>query len=544
MIKYDYRLERDESTERTVFRPRNFPTELDDLTYIEGPNSSGKSTLLNIVALGLYGLKKDRLNPALREKLRNLMAAEHQRLTFELTINNALSGLQISSKKSDPKMPEIELLEIKNGKSTKLSSDAFSRKYNLIYDIPDNPTERLKQLTIEIRNVQMVVGNKIGALRNSILNAIVEIKDAKDPMKLEEFRKIFKSEKEGLDQFREKILFYGELIDRLEKYASCVFYKEYSGNLSRLLNTLDRVEEQKKQSRKKSKKIGKELEELLKKIKTNISILEDKYNKVTFLIAKLIPAGEKHRLKLWKEISIRDEIYNSEFHDLIRKESKHFEMILRSLLEEDENEKSFQEATVFNDLLELLSHYQSSTVVIPGLEKTIPEFIEILKDKVSFYDNIRIRHQNIETAVSSLVDLRRIRDETIQGCIPTYRELSAQLESSDKETGDFYEEDHKEKLDPQIKRYQEKMDYYKRELAKKDIDEMQLDLVLTQLRSIKELSPYFVFTEDQLIKKTFELKHEYLDLKNRKRKRNNRCISTERKSKNWRKKRNTNTSST
>jgi ABC-type transport system involved in cytochrome c biogenesis ATPase subunit len=73
MIEFDYTLERDyaisgdNKTEKRVFRPSGIPTQLDNLVYIEGPNACGKSTLLNIIALGLHGLKKESLNPALRK---------------------------------------------------------------------------------------------------------------------------------------------------------------------------------------------------------------------------------------------------------------------------------------------------------------------------------------------------------------------------------------------------------------------------------------------------------------------------------------------
>ena len=58
MIIYDYEIKRfNKSGEFEVFKPEKIPRELDNIVYIEGPNSSGKSTLLNLIALGLHGLE-------------------------------------------------------------------------------------------------------------------------------------------------------------------------------------------------------------------------------------------------------------------------------------------------------------------------------------------------------------------------------------------------------------------------------------------------------------------------------------------------------
>ena len=49
MIKVDYRIERNEGDEVNIYAPKLIPNELPNVVYIQGPNSSGKSTLLNII---------------------------------------------------------------------------------------------------------------------------------------------------------------------------------------------------------------------------------------------------------------------------------------------------------------------------------------------------------------------------------------------------------------------------------------------------------------------------------------------------------------
>lgn len=55
MIKIDYLIERQEGDEFEKYGPTIIPTELPNVVYIQGPNSSGKSTLLNMIALAFFG---------------------------------------------------------------------------------------------------------------------------------------------------------------------------------------------------------------------------------------------------------------------------------------------------------------------------------------------------------------------------------------------------------------------------------------------------------------------------------------------------------
>ena len=67
MIEYDYRLEHDYANEKKVYVPK-YPKELPNLVCIEGPNSSGKSTLLHLLALGCHGLKVGLVPEPLKDK--------------------------------------------------------------------------------------------------------------------------------------------------------------------------------------------------------------------------------------------------------------------------------------------------------------------------------------------------------------------------------------------------------------------------------------------------------------------------------------------
>ena len=108
MIKYDYYIER--VNENRFFKPSEIPTKLPNLVIIEGPNSKGKSTLLNIIALSMFGNRRDKLNPALISKMNQLLDSDHQKLkfSFEITDQNNKTILKSAKKELDSLNTAIE----------------------------------------------------------------------------------------------------------------------------------------------------------------------------------------------------------------------------------------------------------------------------------------------------------------------------------------------------------------------------------------------------------------------------------------------------
>jgi len=107
MIKYDYDLRRDEKDEIITYKPDLISKELPNLVYIEGPNSSGKSTLLHILALSFYGTKNLKIKQALQEKMDNLVNSEHQHISFKIAITNKNNKVELTAEKRDFKTKDI-----------------------------------------------------------------------------------------------------------------------------------------------------------------------------------------------------------------------------------------------------------------------------------------------------------------------------------------------------------------------------------------------------------------------------------------------------
>jgi len=109
MLEYDYLIQRNEGNSEVKYAPLAIPKTLPNLVYIEGPNSSGKSTLLNFIALGLHGIENRNLNPVLLEKLKTILNSDHQKINFCFTITDEKNDLKLIAKKENVNTNEIKL---------------------------------------------------------------------------------------------------------------------------------------------------------------------------------------------------------------------------------------------------------------------------------------------------------------------------------------------------------------------------------------------------------------------------------------------------
>ncbi len=304
MLEYDYVLVRDEGDEQITYRPKNISTTLDNVVCIEGPNSSGKSTLLNILALGFYGLEKgkvnpqDKINPALRNKMDYLINSDHQQLKFNIKITNKDESLMLLSEKNEYDN-KIKVYEMENGSKKLLTSESFLRKYNIIYDIPDNPTERLYQLIYDIRSKQEDNGRRIGVFRNYILKTIEDIRNSKDPDTINKLKlQLFKVQEE-FTNINKEIEFAKNDLNLLEKYTYSKYLIFYNSEFSRLNDELFHVKDNQLQKQKTFRKINKDQ----RKLEVELRQLQEIYLKVSTHLKKIVPKSEAPHLLIWERIS-------------------------------------------------------------------------------------------------------------------------------------------------------------------------------------------------------------------------------------------------
>jgi DNA repair protein SbcC/Rad50 len=409
MLTYDYTIKRSVGQGKVQeFVPNLIPKTFNsNIISIEGPNSSGKSTLLNIIALGLYGTKNSKVNPVLQAKLKSLNDSNHQKLKFffEISVPSDSSSIKVSKDNFDGQ--DILVEEKIGGKYKPISPESFERKYNLIYDIPSNPTERLADLLRELKDDQILYGNKFNNAADYLRKTITQISTSRDTNRLNFVKAQIAERKIERQKLLDEEPKQKELIDTLEKAAYLRYYYYYQNECQRLKDEHERVSEKIKKFGDDGKKISSKLKQLKSKCATTTNVFRARFNEVTPLIDAAISKSERSRFKIWKNINP----YQLDIDNLntTKIEALFYSELIGNDITRIQNQSAYKDATVLQRVLTSIEQYEHSGLVLTKLSVTLGDLIKALKEE---YDKSSITVKQYQTLSHTLELLSAIVNDT------------------------------------------------------------------------------------------------------------------------------------
>ncbi len=490
MLKYDYVIERDEKDTLVTYKPTEIPTQLPNLVYIEGPNSSGKSTLLHFIALACHGLKNDNIRPSLREKMRNLLEGKHQKITFKVEITDQSNRIVLSSEKKGLDNANIIL---RDGFKKIISADQFYRDYVLLYDIPENPTTRLRELLQEVQSLQVLFENKISILRGVITKVISDVQQARDPNRIMAVRTEIAEFDKKKNKIEMEITSLEERYKQIRLYSAVKFYTQYTNFLHEMEKKKREINKGEKEVKKKRQKLSKEYQILAKEKHAMTAAIKMLFVKLTITLQDFFGKGpELNRFNLWKKADVEKELDSPDLNSILRTEGLHFLKLLEDMREQHEKQTNFKQAQVLRDMINLLENYSDVEIKIPAADMTISKFIDALKleltkhEKMIYYSD---KIQNCANLLRELLGKREYVIDTINSKIDQLDEKKDEIPPLDEES----EDDRIEKLDEQIKYIGEKIEYYQAECAKLDLKDEDVHKLYSSIvlsRAMKDLDNY------------------------------------------------------
>lgn len=498
MIKFDYNIVRDEGDEKVTYKPNLIPKELSDVVCIEAPNSSGKSTLLNLIALGFFGrnLEKNELNPALKEKIESLLDSNHQELTFEIETHNNKLLTSLKACKRNSKSDDIVVYRIEGDKEIPISFELFKKEYKLIYDIPSDPLRRIPELLNEVESSQHNIGSKVSRLGAFLTKAITDIKHGKNPKLIISFKEELKGKEKDLGMVKLSLKKNENLLTDLKKFFFTKFYLECKSNYDDANKRLIEIRKEVKKSQTTERKQS-QGELLLKTtISDNTRELVKLHSQILSQIKYLLPKEENHRILLWSASDCRQEIAKPDLIRTLRGESLAISNIIESEKLKDEKGVLGQ-AKFLRSLRNLLIEFKSSNIQVPETGKSTEEFLEILNEKVSEYESILIRNENIIKTVEVLGKFHELM-ETVINDTHRFLKISQEHDQTVDITYDLKSDKRKEDLEKKVNYYKTSLDNYIRELTKLDIYVSYVFEMLIQLKKKSELKVFEQYSEDQL----------------------------------------------
>jgi len=495
------------------FTPDKIPSKLPNLVYIEGPNSSGKSTLLNIIALGLFGMKSNRINPVLIGKIGSLLNSDYQQLKFSIQITSESENLILRAEKPDLNRTEIIVKESTDGQTYKpLSFENFERKYNLIYDIPSNPAKRLPDLLIELKEEQLRYGNRFKDFGLWLRGIINQIANYRDPQRLKDISQKLDQFKKERREINEKLPELRGFLDILERHVYLKYYYFYS-------NEVERLEHEKEELEKKSKKLGKSGQDLsgkLTRFRNEIARLQGDfsttYNEVTPLIADVLPKKGNSRFKIWKEINP----YATESDELnaVKIEAVYYMNLFGSGLQRMESESSFKDASTLQKVIESLKEFENSLLIIPKIKVTIGDLIKILKEE-NKKNYVQISKHQTLTMIRGLLEILVDNANAMQQKLQEFREAKITRDTiSDKYLQTVIEEKGQlDRLAQDLENAKRKCEHYfqrclSKNIARRSLENRSYLEIIQELPKNEELKPFLSLSEKQLEEKILDLGKE------------------------------------
>ena len=517
MITYDYLIDRNLGQGKSIrFDPDQIPTRLEDVVVIEGPNSSGKSTLLNIIALGFFGTKSSRINPTLISKMNSLLDPNHQKIRFSFQITSDNEKIILKSEKADINGNEIIVKESIAGKKFHpLSFESFQRKYNLIYDIPNNPTERLPELLKELKDEQLQFGNRFKDFGFYLRSVIIEINSSRNPKRLEALEKKLAEERKERESLAKELPELEEFLDQLEKNAYFEYYYHYSNEGFWLTKKTDKLEKEIKKMKSDGKKITTSLTRNRAKLPRLQEEFSQDYREVTPLIKSALPKNERSRFKIWKEVNP----YCAENNELdtVIIEATHFQDIFSKELTDLKKDRSFIDAKLMEKLFQTLNEFEDSILMIPQIEVTLGELVGILKrefEKSSFlvkkYDGLNKIIEILKNLKSTVEKLQKTRSaleiesdvskEYCEEMIDEFGEKKRQLENMKKDLMFMATKCN---------------EYFQRCISKgfdqEKLENMQYKEVVKEISRNGKINQYLSLSEKQVLEKIKKLQDDIVD---------------------------------
>jgi len=407
MIKYDYKIIRDEEDEIKEYRPNLIPKELPDLCYIKGPNSSGKSTLLNIIGVAFRGGNRKEINKSLRKKMNSIIEDKNQRIEFELNLYNKDERINITK---DINTNQI-ISRLYMGDSNKLlSPEKLEEKYNLIYDIPEDPINRLNKLIETIKTSQLEMLSRVKDYHNFLREEFEKIKKSKN------YKKISKYKDKIINIDEKKEILKNEIYEKQTEYdinSNYYYLMKYRDYLSKYKGSVKKIEkvnkEDKSKQRKKNNKISKKREKIIRYFDSS----ETKYLEIDDYVKKYLDK-KSHELEGWKAIDI-DEMRNNFI--IPNRHITTLESIKEKLKEKERSvsKKKEKKYKMWNKVIEILEKSEEIESQVPGSDKTVNDFIELLKEENKGIKRIIEKNSNLIKAKEGIKEiednLNRLYDE-------------------------------------------------------------------------------------------------------------------------------------
>ncbi len=506
MIEFEYELVRDEGDEvRTYFPDKLSSPFKSSTTYIEAPNSTGKSTLLHLIALGFHGLDSTDLPSSLREKIEDLI--DNDKIVFDIRIRDKAGKVILQASKDHMDKDTLTTShDIGNGLET-IDSSTFRDNYKVIYDIPDDPTRRIEKLADEVKYYQTGVSNNLSLSHNYVRDILTEITEGRDPKRISKIQGTIAGEKSNLVMLKNQRITDQKNFDFACRYAFPKLLEGFTTELTSIDSELSRVRSKVK-SRMKTKDTSKtKYDTAVKNANSIIQQAHGEYRNSSTYLKSLFSEGKHGKL-------YRDKWLKLDFVEMRTTHSLSGDIVaiieeFRSLCNDiyQENKSAEQTSMVYAQFIDTLKEVLEKNIALPEIGISIKGFIEGIEKLSEKTRSQAHASKNARDVIGGLDRLITFLNNLEREQFPKLRRLSTEASGASRSKINAAEISRIEKsLLRRRNEIKAKVEEYKYKCTSRKIPQSEHTKLLRENR--KSIEKYIVYTEDQLAKEMVFLEDE------------------------------------
>ena len=409
MFKIDYTLRRGNSEYHTSYP--DLGNENHNIFIFRGSNGLGKSTMMQILAMGMFGLNSEELSLEIKNKMKRLIAEDTEEFGFLFVISSIDKKIEINSSLKNKHLDGLRVLV--NGNP--FNKTAFADRFQLIFDVPDEITKKLNSSLVVIKrdlgdyiSYTKTYLNDIQA-QNNIINAYNNKTERLHTLEVR-----LKGEKSESENYSQRLKSVAEDYKKLRKSYVVKKFNEWDYQIESLSHQIEELEKRvdpriQKSKQTKSSNSKQNFVDSLNEIKSKLSELgkgvgEIEVLKNSFELKNLINGIKRYN----GPDDFSEPFFKRNMSSLIT--------IIQKLADDERNKptKEENELELLENIIGVLKRYVTINPEIPGTNgKSLNQFLsdlEYRKTLLSVNLGEKKRFLLLEKKVSdlknSLVDLR------------------------------------------------------------------------------------------------------------------------------------------
>jgi len=416
MIKINYTLERDLGSRTEIYNADLFKNKsFHELSEISADNDKGKSTFLQIIAMS-FGASNDNVSDELLGKI-NRLNQSYQKLTYSINIDNPNFDYICKIEKPEKDKKEIVFSKIyrKGNKTDELSKKSVRNNFKLIYDIPNDPLSRLRNLVDDLGDFQKEIIPRLQLFVGELNRNVEAIKNQPTKSKVENIKNDIANIEEEIENRYSNIKDDEKLLKALKTLDLIRSYKSKNRDYNDTDKKLTEV-------RKKDREQGPKPKEINTEERTTIFLnLDRKIDAIEKDSNKIINLLKENFSDEMNFDTVKKKYENVDSDDLKNKgiETSTISIFLNTatnfldnLNNRIKNEQDRKNLAFYKDIIEVFERFRNNNPRIPGVKFSANEMITKIKKEIDQLGGLSdYQEEAKDIAVNLIENVRNERDE-------------------------------------------------------------------------------------------------------------------------------------